>query len=365
MTTWSGIPFMAKAVLSRTYEVIEINPANNWFINFIEKIFTSIGHRLGLKYDFRNSILLSLLSYPSIFLNFELKHRDKSSVVVAMAMTSELLFLPSRLKLVLYGDIIKTYLIHNYPDFIDCLSLSKREMQWIEKMVMKKSKIVVFPSNWALELAEKQYNLKGNIKVIAYGPIVEDEYDDAFITQRLAESRLRVLFVSTNWQRKGGEFVVGFVQNLLEEINYQVEINIVGEGTIDFVSPRLTVVGHGRLNKEKSEDMQTYLEVLKTTDFLILPTMADTTPVSIIEAMCFGIPVITTEVGGIPEMLVGSDAGLITDGSNYPEMTSWVQHRFKNEAYVRSSRASRSLYLEKYNWNHWHQGMHKLIEEIG
>jgi glycosyltransferase involved in cell wall biosynthesis len=52
------------------------------------------------------------------------------------------------------------------------------------------------------------------------------------------------------------------------------------------------------------------LELLSQSDILVLPSVYDIFPTVILEAMSVGLPVIATDVGGVPEM-VRSDTGLL------------------------------------------------------
>jgi glycosyltransferase involved in cell wall biosynthesis len=57
-------------------------------------------------------------------------------------------------------------------------------------------------------------------------------------------------------------------------------------------------------------DMRSRLEEI---DLFVLPTRGDNLPVSILEAMSLALPVVSTRVGGIPELIVDGVTGLIVE----------------------------------------------------
>ncbi|MEZ6113627.1 MAG: glycosyltransferase [Pirellulaceae bacterium] len=67
-------------------------------------------------------------------------------------------------------------------------------------------------------------------------------------------------------------------------------------------------------------------EILGALDVLALTSHNEANPVSILEAMSAGLPVVSTRVGSIPEVVADGDSGFLVEPGDADEMaTRWVQ----------------------------------------
>ncbi|MGQ9670747.1 MAG: glycosyltransferase [Desulfosoma sp.] len=60
-------------------------------------------------------------------------------------------------------------------------------------------------------------------------------------------------------------------------------------------------------------------EILSNLDLFVLPSLKEGISMTILEAMATGVPVVALKVGGNPEIIDGSDAGCLVEGS-HPEL---------------------------------------------
>jgi glycosyltransferase involved in cell wall biosynthesis len=87
---------------------------------------------------------------------------------------------------------------------------------------------------------------------------------------------------------------------------------------------KLEVFFTGKLSK------QDWIKLSKEYAVFINTTHFDNMPVSVIEAMCLGLAVVSTNVGGIPYLLENKKEGLLVQDSNIDEMVSAIEEIIEN-----------------------------------
>jgi glycosyltransferase involved in cell wall biosynthesis len=85
---------------------------------------------------------------------------------------------------------------------------------------------------------------------------------------------------------------------------------------------------------------------MRTLDVFVLPSFAEGTSKSVIEAMAHGLPIITTTVGGLPDLLT-SDTGILVPPGDGTALAEAMQRLASDcELRTRMGRAARQRYLE-------------------
>jgi glycosyltransferase involved in cell wall biosynthesis len=110
---------------------------------------------------------------------------------------------------------------------------------------------------------------------------------------------LRILFVGSRWERKGGPELLAALGPLL------------GAGVeLDVVTTEAIPQGPGIDVHRLQSGSDALVRLFQRADIFCLPSRADAVPWVVLEALACGVPVISSAIGSIPEMV--GDAGLLT-----------------------------------------------------
>jgi glycosyltransferase involved in cell wall biosynthesis len=94
-------------------------------------------------------------------------------------------------------------------------------------------------------------------------------------------------------------------------------------------------------------------ELLRESDVFLLPSYNEGLPMSMLEAMAFGLPVIVTPVGGIPEIVSQGREGLFVQPGRIDEIAHTMEFLILNKQErgdmgIRASLRVEPLRIEKY-----------------
>ena len=122
-------------------------------------------------------------------------------------------------------------------------------------------------------------------------------------------------------------------ENLLKEcIEYAKELNI-------------SVTFKGKLKKEE------WIELSQDFTIFINTTHFDNTPVSVIEAMALGLPVVSTNVGGISYLLKNKENALLVNDNDAIAMTEAIKELYFNYDLANKISINARNYVENFDWN--------------
>ncbi len=172
-----------------------------------------------------------------------------------------------------------------------------RVARLFEDRVYRSATLVVAQSEWAARSLRDTYGVDADrVRVIPFGvpmpPMVPREEPDGLP---------KVTFVGKSLERKGG---LRLLQAFRNHLRGRCELNIV---TLEQLPPEEGV----RVHNDFTPGDPRLVELLARSAVFAFPSDMDNSPYSVLEAMVAGLPVVTTRVGGIPEMVVDGETGLL------------------------------------------------------
>lgn len=121
----------------------------------------------------------------------------------------------------------------------------------------------------------------------------------------------RILFVGGNMQRKGLPTLISAAPQIIETFP-NCEFLIVGkdkaENKLKTITKKIGVNDHFIFLGWK--DQQQLIQLYRNANVFVLPSLTEAFGVVILEAMACGIPVIASNVGGIPEIITNGENGI-------------------------------------------------------
>ncbi|MGH2514138.1 MAG: glycosyltransferase family 4 protein, partial [Ktedonobacterales bacterium] len=135
----------------------------------------------------------------------------------------------------------------------------------------------------------------------------------------------RILFVGGDFQRKGGDLLLDW---FLERGHETCELHLV---TRTPPEPLPRVPGLHLYTGLETNDGR-LVQLYEQCHVFVLPTLADCFGVASIEAMATGLPVITTAVGGVPEIVDDGEQGFLIQPGDGASLADRIERLVGDES---------------------------------
>ena len=90
---------------------------------------------------------------------------------------------------------------------------------------------------------------------------------------------------------------------------------------------------------------------LQAADILLNPSNVDNMPISLLEAFAFGVPVISTRVGGIPDLVGEEKAALLVEPGDYLRMAEKISELVKEPEKAKRLTAHAKDLCKDFTWD--------------
>ncbi|HCW53829.1 MAG TPA: glycosyltransferase family 1 protein [Clostridium sp.] len=310
------------------------NKFNNSDINFIPTHIENVGAMKKMLFFIRSifKILGNLISNNIDIIHIHLSERGsffRKFVVVIIGRVFR-----KKIVLHLHGA--------NFKEFYNNNKFLQKSIRYI---LLKADSVIVLGDSWnefvkSIDSSINTYILRNSVK--CSNEIVN--YDGI---------NVRLLFLAVLIKRKGIFDLINAVSKIKDDIdlvNYNIKFIIAGTGEdekdVKSLVSKLGVDNYfdfkGWVNGRQKVDL------IKDSQIMVLPSYNEGLPVSILEAMSYGMPVITTDVGSIKDAVKNEVNGILIDPGDIDKLYLSIKE----------------LIINKHKWDEYSRNSKKIISEM-
>ncbi len=360
----SGVYYYQSAALEKYCgKVYFLGPVNNVIINIIRKSINFLQIFFEKKYKHSHSVIISKI-YGRVFSKklgngeFDLVFADKASCEIAHLKTNT--------PVIYSTDATFNLLQGYYPGFKKLSGISVREGNIIEQKAVNKSSLVICTTKWAASSVQNDYNYPSErIHVLPRGANLDRIPDREIVNKKRKTSVCRLLFIGKEFKRKGFDIVYK-AKEYIRSRGVPVKLVVVGGVPPEsFHDEDMEIIAY--IDKNTENGINEFDRVMFNSDFLLLPTRAECMAIAICEAAAYGVPVITTDTGGISEGIKNGVNGYAlkydSDHTDYGEKI--ISIFSSDEKYYSLVRGSRSMFEKTMNWDVWGINFKRILDRSG
>ena len=202
----------------------------------------------------------------------------------------------------------------------------KQLMNW---MLQKCTYLIALSESWK-EFYINNCDLTEEQVVVLPNPV---EIPENVPDRTNSQQKINIVFLGRIGKRKGVFDLLEAFAKITPEQRAQSELILAGIGQVEqanHLAEKLSLKEHvtfaGWVDPAKRS------ELLSKADVFLLPSYNEGLPMALLEAMSWGLPVITTPVGGIPEVITHNETGFLVNPGDVQQLAEALQSLIENKS---------------------------------
>lgn len=295
-------------------------------------------------------------------------HSSNADVILCPESYVPIAQIKSEVPLVIWIDTTLGSLINFYSFLCNLCTETKRNIFFFERAALERCDLIIVTSDWAARFIINTYRISPDkIKVIPRGSNKERTLSAQQVHQAIKHRKqdcCTLTFVGVDWARKGGDIAVA-VAARLNQRGLPTQLQIIGCNP-DTGDSGKYINFLGFLDRSNPEDMALFESALLQSHFLILPARAEHCAIALSEANSYGVPCLTTDVGGIPTIVQGGRNGrTFSEDDTIDDYCDYVMQYISDpSAYQELATSSLQEFETRLSWNVTQEKARKLIQSV-
>ncbi|MBL7700300.1 MAG: glycosyltransferase family 4 protein [Chitinophagaceae bacterium] len=261
--------------------------------------------------------------------------------------------------LVLIGKIFgKKIILHIHGGGFHNFYKRSRLMKPVIRWALQTSDAVICLS----EMWKKYYSSTFTLKRLV---IINNVIEKPSITTHVQNGTLNLLFLGHINQKKGVFDLLQVLASNRDQFKHKVKVTFGGIGEVERLEKEISENNfNGDVNFAGWVNGEKKAELLNKCDVYILPSYFEALPISILEAMSYGKPVISTFIGGIPEIVKPGFNGWLFEPGDKSALGTIIAEAMSNKELLKQYGSNSLSIAKNYTPESVFQSLKELYQQI-
>ena len=256
-----------------------------------------------------------------------------------------------------------------YPDIYPAIRRDSTSIEWkLKNWIYSKSNLTIITlSHWLTEQAKASmlsrfpiHHIPNGIDTNAYQPL---DRHLCKVVLGIPQNKRVLLFGADSLKdkRKGGDLLFNALQQLPQSLKAEVLLLTFGNGS-EAITAKLGIptIGLGYISSDRLKSM-----AYSAADLFIFPTRADNLPLVLQESMACGTPMVSFDIGGVPDLVRPMVTGYLAKPEDAKDFCNGIVELLENEQLQQTMSVNcRAIALAEYPLELQAERYIKLYKEI-